>query len=261
MSRNPENGVKKKILDKLKSILAPSRSKHVPKKQFALKRLIRTRSSQFGIMTTIGESPDGSSRYDNIRKWHKIFSSEAFRKKYNIKIVDEIRRICSLMHLPKDAEDSAVLVYRKARIKKITNGRRYEWIAAACVYASCRMLGFPRSLEEFASVSELHPKNIGRTYFELKRTLRLPVDVVGPLTQIHRIALNAGINPDVEMLAVKLLESQDYGGKPETLAATALYVASVQKGFDCTQGKLAKAAGICENTLRNCYQQYKVQMA
>lgn len=258
MGKSPENGIKKRVLDKLKGILASSRRKHVPGKQSVLKRMVRMRSSQFGLMTTIGKTPDGSSRYDKMKKWHRIFSSEAFRKKYNIKIINEIRRICSLMHLPKNAEDSAVLVYRKARIKKITNGRRYEWIAAACVYASCRMLGFPRSLEEFASVAELHPKNIGRTYLELKRTLRLPVDAVGPLTQIHRIALNAEINLEVEMLAVKLLESQNYGGKPETLAATALYVASVQKGLDCTQGKLAKAAGICENTLRNCYQQFDI---
>jgi transcription initiation factor TFIIB len=212
-------------------------------------------------MTTIGKSPDGSSRYDKIKKWHKIFTSAAFRKKYNIKIVNEIKRVCFLMHLPKNAEDTAISIYRKARIAKITNGRRFEWIAAASVYASCRVSGFPRSLEEFAAVTQLHPKNIGRVYLVMKRTLHFPVDAVGPSSQVHRIALIAGITPEAEGLAVKLLEKQSYGGKPTTLAATALYIAAVQKGSTCTQSKLARAAGINENTLRNCYQQYKVEMA
>jgi transcription initiation factor TFIIB len=261
LSSGSEKKGKKKVVDRLKEKLASSIRKLVPEKKKTEKKILRRmasmRSDQFGIMTTIGKSPDGSSRHDNLKKWHKITSAEAYRKKYNIKIVKEIRRICSLLHLPKNAENSAILIYRKARIKKITNGRRYEWIAAACVYASCRMMGFPRSLEEFAKASDLHPKNIGRTYLKLKRILKLPVDLVGPQTQIHRIALNAKVSTEVEMLAAKLLKKQDYGGKPETLAATALYVASVQKGFNCTQTKLAKAAGICENTLRNCYQEYK----
>lgn len=235
--------------------------KIVPRRAPFLKRVCRMRSDSFGLMTTIGKAPDGSSRYDKIKKWHKIFTSAAFRKKYNIKIVNEIKRVCFLMHLPKNAEEMAISIYRKARIAKITNGRRFEWIAAASVYASCRVSGFPRDLDEFATATELHPKNIGRTYLVMKRVLRLPVDTVGPLTQVHRIALMAGIAPEAEGLAVKLLEKQSYGGKPTTLAATALYVAAVQKGSGCTQSKLAKAAGINENTLRNCYQQYKLEMA
>jgi transcription initiation factor TFIIB len=233
----------------------------VPKQKSALKRCVRMRSVQLDIMTTIGKSPDGGSRYDKIKKWHKILTSSAFRKKYNIRIVDEIKRICFLMHLPQIAEDMAISIYRKARVAKITNGRRVELIASASVYASCRVSGFPRSLDEFATATRLQPKNIGRVYLVIKRTLHLPIDAVGPSTQVHRIALTAGVTPETEMLAVKMLENQKYGGKPTTLAATALYVAAVHKGSGITQTQLAKAAGIDVNTLRNCYQQYKFEMA
>jgi len=230
-------------------------------KRQVLKRCGRMRPAAFGLMTTIGKTPDGSSRYNKMKEWHKRSTSAAFRKKYNLKIVDEIRRICFRMHLPKNAEAMAFKIYRKARINKITNGRRCEWIAAACVYASCRVSGFPRSIEEFAKVAQLQPKSIGRTYLVMKRTLGLPdADSAGPLIQIHRIALIAGLSPEIEKLAVKMLEKQLYGGKPTTLAATALYVASAAKGGKCTQSKLAKAAGINENSLRNCYQNFNSRL-
>jgi transcription initiation factor TFIIB len=209
-------------------------------------------------MTTIGKTPDGSSRYNKLKEWHKRSTSAAFRKKYNLKIIDEIKRICFLMHLPKNAEEMAFKIYRKARTNGITNGRRCEWIAAASVYAACRVSKFPRGLEELAEVTQLLPKNIGRVYKVMRRTLDLPdADPASPLIQIHRIALIAGLSSEIEKLAVKLLEKQSYGGKPATLAATALYAASKKKGEKITQSKLAKAAGINVNSLRNCYNNTK----
>lgn len=250
---------KKSFLEKLKAKIASWFQKPVPKERpFAARRMARARESQFGSMTTIDNTPDGS--FDNIRKWHKIASSDAFRKKFDIRIVDEIRRICFQLHLPGNAEELAISIYRKARVAKITNGRRYQWIAAASVYAACRVSGFPRTLEEFAEATQLHPKNIGRTYIAMKRTLKFGVETLGPVDQVHRIALVAGIPQETEEIAVKLLENQSYGGKPTTLAATALYLASVAKGGACTQSQLAKAAGINENSIRNCYQQYKTEM-
>jgi|GEM_PF-4047426 len=161
------------------------------------------------------------------------------------------------MHLPKNAENTAMNIYRKARLKKVTNGRRFQWIAAASVYASCRMLDFPRSLAEVAKASGLHRKQVGRTYLEMKRQLKLPVDSTDPSTQVHRIALVAGINSEIESEAFTLLNKLAYGGNPVTLAATALYVASARSGKRCTQRKLAKAAGVCVNTIRNCFLQYR----
>jgi transcription initiation factor TFIIB len=255
LEKRPGKEDKKSFLERLKAKLASFLSE----KRIETKSLARMRSGQFGTLTTI--AADYDANFDNIRKWHTITASDSFRKKFNIRIVNEIKRVCFAMHLPANAEDMAISIYRKARIANITSGRRFDWIAAASVYAACRVSGFPRSLEEFAKVTELQPKNIGRTYLAMKRTLKFSADSAGPATQVHRIALTAGMPQQAEELAVKLLENQQYGGKPTTLAATALYVASLATDGKCTQSKLAKAAGIDVNSIRNCYQQFKVQMA
>ena len=249
---------KKSFFEKLKAKIASWFKKPVPKgRQIkVLARMAFERSSQFGSMTTIDNTPDG--RFDNIQKWHKITSVDAFRKKFDIRIVDEIKRICFLMHLPQSTQEMAVSIYRKARVARVTNGRRCQWISAASVYAACRVSGFPRTLEEFAGVAQLQPKNIGRTYLTMKRVLKFGVEAIGPVEQVHRIALVVGISQETEEIAVKLLENQSYGGKPTTLAATALYLASVANGGQCTQNQLAKAAGINENSIRNCYQQFEM---
>ncbi len=252
---------KKSFFEKLREKIASWFKKPAPKgRQLrVLARMAFERSSRFGSMTTIDNTPDGS--FDNIQKWHKIASVDAFRKKFDIRIVDEIKRICFLMHLPQNTQEMAISIYRKARVAKVTNGRRYQWIAAASVYAACRVSGFSRSLEEFAEAAQLQPKNIGRTYLAMKRALKFGVETMRPVEQIHRIALVVGIPHETEDIAVKLLENQSYGGKPTTIAATALYLASVAKGGQYTQSQLAKAAGINENSIRNCYQQFKVEMA
>lgn len=249
----------------LKAKLAPLMPKKRAEGSLRLtKSMARMRLGSFGTMTTIGEFRDvafDSDGYGGIKKWHTRVSSEAFRKKFNIRIVNEIKRVCFAMHLPPNAEDMAMNIYRKARIANVTSGRRFDWIAAACVYASCRMSGFPRALDEIAEAAELQPKTIGRTYLAMKRALNLPADAAGPATQVHRIALTAGVPQETVELAVKLLENQQYGGKPTTLAATALYVASLATDGTLTQEKLAKAAGINVNSVRNCFQQYKMQMS
>lgn len=257
LSENSKNRGKKSLLEKLRKKLGITLSKRITKDPHKMKGLACMRIVHFDHMTTIGKTPDGSSRYDRIKKWHQIANSTSFRKKYNIKIVNEIRRICFRMHLPKNVEAMAFTIYRKARIAKVTNGRRYAWIAAASVYAACRVYNFSRTLDEFTEATNLHSKNIGRTYLVLKRELKINANASDPLSQVHRIALIAGIPSETEEIAIKLLEDQSYGGKPTTIAATALYLASELKGKKYTQSKLAKAAGINENTLRNCYQQYK----
>ena len=60
--------------------------------------------------------------------------------------------------IPKDIKESAALIYRKAVEKKLIRGRSIESIVCAAIYASCRMINIPRTLDEISRVSEVNKK-------------------------------------------------------------------------------------------------------
>ena len=55
------------------------------------------------------------------------------------------------------------MIYRKAVFKKLIRGRTIEGVIAASLYAACRQLNVPRTLNEIARHSDLSRKKIGKS--------------------------------------------------------------------------------------------------
>jgi transcription initiation factor TFIIB len=172
--------------------------------------------------------------------------------------MDTLTRLTDKLHIPRDVAENAALIYRKALDKGLIRGRSIKSIAAAALYAACRLTRTPRTLKDVVRVSARSRKEISRNYRLLLRELDLTMPIDDPIKYLPKIASNAKLDQRTQNLAIDLLQrAKDMrvvvGKGPSGIAAAALYIASTMKGKKVTQRELAKASGVTEVTVRNRY--------
>jgi len=177
----------------------------------------------------------------------------------------EIDRLSDKLAIPSAVKERAAVMYRKALDQGLVRGRSIAAIAAASLYAACRITGTPRNLKEISEASLVGRKDVARCYRLLLRELNLTMPVADPVIYISKISERAGIPGHVQTLALKILNEAkrkhvSAGKDPVGLAAAALYIASYLSGEKKTQKEIADAAGVTEVTVRNRYKTLKRQL-
>ncbi|MEM2438362.1 MAG: transcription initiation factor IIB, partial [Candidatus Bathyarchaeia archaeon] len=177
----------------------------------------------------------------------------------------EIDRLSDNLAIPLAVKEKAALIYRKALEQGLVRGRSIAAIAAAALYAACRLSGTPRNLKEISEASLVSRKDIARCYRLLLRELNLTMPIVDPSIYISKIAEKANLPGHVQTLALKILNEVrqkriSAGKDPVGLAAAALYIAAHLAGEKRTQKEVADAAGVTEVTVRNRYKTLKKQL-
>jgi transcription initiation factor TFIIB len=152
--------------------------------------------------------------------------------------------------------EKAAYIYRKALEKKLVRGRSISALIAATLYAACRESGTPRTLNDVSGSINITRKNLAICYRMIIKELDLKMPVVDSVQCIARIASQIGLSEKTKRHAMKLLkkaeETQIVSGKdPMGMAASALYIASMETGENTTQKTIALAAGVTEVTIRN----------
>ena len=152
--------------------------------------------------------------------------------------------------------EKAAYIYRKALEKKLVRGRSISALIAATLYAACRESGTPRTLNDVSASINITRKNLAICYRMIIKELDLKMPVVDSVQCIARIASQIGLSEKTKRYAMKLLkkaeQSQIVSGKdPMGMAASALYIASMETGENTTQKTIALAAGVTEVTIRN----------
>jgi len=190
-----------------------------------------------------------------LRRW-QIRSTMHGKSRNLMKAMDVIQRLSEKLHISSSVQETAAMLYRKALDKDLVRGRSIASIAAAALYAACRLTEIPRSLEEMAKVSLREKKEIASGYRILVRRLKIKMPIHDPLNHLTKIAEKAEISGEVQGLAVKILREakqkhMTLGKDPRGVAAAVLYVACQLKNKDVTQKRIADAANITEVTIRN----------
>ncbi len=168
----------------------------------------------------------------------------------------QVERFASRMGLPPALKEQSGVVYRKAAQAGIVRGRSIATIAAACIYVTCRMNGFPRTLREIALSLRLDKKKLSRTYSVLARQLKLRVPSSTPDEYLPKIAdqlaLQGETRAEVARMLRELSKNPAFSSMlPTGTVAASIYVASVMGEERRSQDQIAKAAGVSEVTLRN----------
>ncbi len=176
--------------------------------------------------------------------------------------MSELDRLADVLHIPASIKESAAMVYRKALSNSLVRGRTIAAVAAASLYAACRISETPRTLKDVSAASRIRKKEIARCYRLLVRELDLRMPVVDPAKCISKIATAVEISMPTQQRAIRIMnEAKTRGlvaGKdPMGLAAASLYLACVLEGERKTQKEIADTANVTEVTVRNRYKGLK----
>lgn len=152
-------------------------------------------------------------------------------------------------------------IYLDARDKW---GLSHGELQGAAVYASCRLLGFPKTLKEVAVASGMRCKAIARCYRSILLEFDLKMPVQDPASYLPDIAAKARLDAQTIRLGMEILEAATkaritVAKDPRGMAAAALYEAYAELHqrpphgvkADVTQKTVADAAGVAEVTVRN----------
>ena len=170
----------------------------------------------------------------------------------------EITRMTGALELPDSICEEASHVYRRAHDQDMIAGRSIDAIAAASVYAACRLHELPRTIEDVASVSPLDDDKVTLGYRLLNAELGLEVPVVTVRNRIPRLATACEIPAAVEQRAMQYAALAEdaaiaNGRNPDGVAGGCLYLAGQEAGLDVTQAALAAAADVSPVTIRKRY--------
>jgi transcription initiation factor TFIIB len=146
--------------------------------------------------------------------------------------------------------------YRKAFESKLIKGRAIKEMVVASIYAACKEMSVPRTLQEVSSAANADAVFSGRCYRIMSRKLRISPIIVDSSSYISKIAAAAQISQHtyreaVEMLNVAKKDPICHGKDPRAVAAAVLYASCLKKGeSNISQSKIATAGKISIVTLR-----------
>lgn len=174
--------------------------------------------------------------------------------------LSQIKIKCSIASLPKIVNESASLIYRNALKKDLIVGRSIEGFVVSSIYLACKQNHIPRTYDELLEISNVTKKEIARISKIIKKELKIKIPIVSPIDYIPRFASQLSLSGETEAKAIEIAgKSKEKGlsvGKPpNTIAAAALYVATLMSGENKSEKEIAEVAGITELTLRHRYKE------
>lgn len=200
------------------------------------------------------------SQIYRLRRWQsRIRVSDATERNLTFAL-SELDRMASVLALPKTLREAAAKIYRSAVKSHLIRGRSIEGVAAASLYAACRMTKIPRTLQEIAECARVDKKEIGRSYRFVVARLNLNSNPTKPLDYIARFVSELKLSSRVQKKAneiIKLAEKKGLtsGRGPTGVAAAAIYVASIMYKERRTQRDIARVSQVTEVTVRNRFKE------
>lgn len=175
--------------------------------------------------------------------------------------LSEMEKLKEKLSLSDGLIERAAYIYRKAAKAQLTRGRSVRGILGACVYIACREMDTPRTIIEISKNLQESRRSIAKNYRMLFQNLELTVSVQDPIKCIIKIANNLEIPENTKREAIHIFDTLKEkkltaGKKPDAVAATVIYIASVKTGVNLSQQKISKVSGISAVTIRNRCQDY-----
>ena len=172
--------------------------------------------------------------------------------------LEEIYGLQNVLSLDGMLLERAARLFVHAMGMRMSQGRPTRELAAACLYAACRITKTPRTLTDISKNMSIRQKNVARCYRTLYRRMDLKMPVADPDQRIRHIASKADLGADVQDRALTLAAQAKSlglldGRDPAGMAAATLYLASVDLGRPTSQKEISQASGITEVTIRKNY--------
>jgi transcription initiation factor TFIIB len=200
-------------------------------------------------------SSDQRSAIQRMRRWNKISNNNRSYHR-NLKNAFAILiRIKDKLSLSETIVEKSAYYYRKILDQNLIKGRSIKGFVVACVYASCRELNIPRTIEEIAEISNADKIFAGKCYRLLVRSLKIRLPSIDSTSHLARIANNAGISEKtlrhgLHMMSLIKDDPISFGKDPCAMAVAVLYGACLEKGEKTSQSRISMAGNVSVVTLR-----------
>jgi transcription initiation factor TFIIB len=172
----------------------------------------------------------------------------------------ELKRIKSHLYLSDDICEAAVLLYRLALNNDLIKGRSVIGMVSAATYLACRKKQAAITLKDTAEVANINTKELGRCIRIFLQNININNTSPDPVTLVNRLGENLGLTMFTRKVAIDILiEAREkrltMGKIPMSLAAAAVYIASIQTGERRTQQQIATPARTTPVTIRNRFKE------
>ena len=223
-----------------------------------------------GLTTQVGKDADlyklsdkTRNKFFRLKKWQRR-TATALERNLNLALA-ELSNIASALNLPSAAEEEAARIYTLALQRGLIKGRGIEKMVAGAIHVACKICEVPKTLKEISEATNIDKNDIARAYRFITRNLDVKVLPSDPISFVNKFASALKLSPKTETKAVKIIEIARKkrllsGKNPSSIAAAALYVASLLNKERRTQQKFSEVANITEVTLRNRAQELIVNL-
>lgn len=197
-----------------------------------------------------------SFHMEKMRKLDKLTLANDNKMRNLNKAIHEIRRITEILGLKTSVAERATYIYRKAFGQGLIRGRSISGIVAAAVYVACKEMDIPHSIDDVEKLLEgINKKNVLQYYKMLLKCMNIRIGLPNPISHISKIAERTGLSCKTERKALEILSKVSTnsllsGKKPISIAAAALYMASLQTKEHTTQLRIALATDLTTITIR-----------
>lgn len=216
-----------------------------------------------GLSTVMGRDVDSGGRplpaaarrsIDRLRVWDQ--RSRSKRAASLARALAQLNSLRGKLAVPKAASESAARIYREAVGKGLSRGRTMSSLVAASLYAACRELNIPRTLDDVARAGNVEKRVLSRDLRTIIRQLDLNLGQYDTASFAIKMANNLGLREKTKRGAIETLARADRahisaGKNPVAQAAAALYMACLFNSEPITQKQLALESGISAVTIRN----------
>ncbi len=225
-----------------------------------------------GLSTIIGKSNhdfvgkslgyEMKQSMNRMRLWNSRSQAKTTSERNLRSALYEITKLKEKMGLSDAVIDRAAYLYRKAAKARLVRGRTIKAIVGACMYAACRDMDATRTIIEIADHLQERRKLIARSYRMLFQNLRLTVAIPNPINRIIKFANNLQLPEITKRDAIKIFDTLKEneltaGKKPDSVAATVIYMACIRTNINLSQSEISRISGISAVTIRNRFNDFR----
>ncbi len=217
-----------------------------------------------GLYTVIGSNVDSSGRslsgkarssFERLRTWDRRSKSVSSGRNLGAAFT-QLDAIRAKLGIPDSVMEEAAYLYRKAAAGRLFRGRPIAPVLAACLYASCRATGTPRSIDDIARTANIKRTLVSRALRQLVRGLDMRLEQYDIQGFAVRLANNLGLDERTKRRAIEILDDSKRQGvpagrNPMGFAAASVYLACLEGGEAVSQTLVSGLSGISCVTIRN----------
>ena len=173
-----------------------------------------------------------------------------------LRLTNDINALAESLNLPNAVKRRADSIVRDAAAMRFCRVVSRPVIAAAVLYVACREHDEPVTLRNLADATAADPRDVGRCYVTILERMHIARPGLDDRRYVRHLSLSRPLPAEAykasEEIIRRATQSGLEGRNPMTLAAAGLYLACCSMGERVTQAEVSDAAGIGEESVREC---------